>query len=570
MAGDGQVVQIQQSWSRVMLALLIGVPAMGYVFYYMRKHKPKPDSVDGQDSKRKTEKTDSIEKAEIPAELTPETPLQKALKLKEDGNIMYKAKKFPEAIRCYSEAIELCPASEKEYLLSALYQNRAAAYESLDDLEAVISNCTEAIKIKPTYLKALLRRYKACEKLGNLRMAMEDVTACCILQQFSSTEELQNADRILKSLGLEEAEKYMKVKPAVIPSSEFIKHYFNSFSNDPISKYLTSTENGAQEEGEATGLVAAKKAMRNADYENVIPLCSNEINLVKQNNSEPNDAYYEALLLRGTMHLLSSQDVLARADLTEIVEASSVDPKVAVSALLKRAGLFMQDVQMAKAHEDYQTAIRIDPGNSDIYHQMAQMLLLDDKTEEALEQFEKAYTLNPKATIVLTQKLYAEYKLAMKNKNKVKADSAKLRLDEVVSQNPKVTEGFLLLAQIYNENDEYQKAEDVINRAIKADPRNATILVHKGLLRLQWKADVDGSIEEMERAIKLDPKCEFAYETLASVEVQRGNLLKAIPLFEKALPLTKCLREAAHIISLKAAAQAQYTVSSSLGVSFQL
>lgn len=47
--------------------------------------------------------------------------------------------------------------------------------------------------------------------------------------------------------------------------------------------------------------------------------------------------------------------------------------KVVVNALLKRAGLFMQDVQMAKANEDYDTAKKVDPGNSDIYHQMAQV-----------------------------------------------------------------------------------------------------------------------------------------------------------------------------------------------------
>ena len=62
----------QQSWSRVMLALLIGVPAMGYVVYYMRKHKPKPDSVDGSDSSKKPIKTDSVEKSDVPIVAKPE------------------------------------------------------------------------------------------------------------------------------------------------------------------------------------------------------------------------------------------------------------------------------------------------------------------------------------------------------------------------------------------------------------------------------------------------------------------------------------------------------------------
>ena len=39
------------------------------------------------------------------------------------------------------------------------------------------------------------------------------------------------------------------------------------------------------------------------------------------------------------------------------------------------------------------------------------------------------------------------------------------------------------------------------------------------------------------RALEVDDKCEFAYETLGTVEVQRGNLTKAVQLFEKAIPL---------------------------------
>lgn len=80
------------------------------------------------------------------------------------------------------------------------------------------------------------------------------------------------------------------------------------------------------------GLAAAKKAMKDGNYEKVIPLCTDEINRVKGTDTPPKDAYYEALLLRGTMHLLCSQDTLSRADLTEIIEADSADPKVILSS----------------------------------------------------------------------------------------------------------------------------------------------------------------------------------------------------------------------------------------------
>ena len=39
------------------------------------------------------------------------------------------------------------------------------------------------------------------------------------------------------------------------------------------------------------------------------------------------------------------------------------------------------------------------------------------------------------------------------------------------------------------------------------------------------------------KALDVDDKCEFAFETLGIIEVQRGNLSKAVNLFEKTIPI---------------------------------
>ena len=68
------------------------------------------------------------------------------------------------------------------------------------------------------------------------------------------------------------------------------------------------------------------------------------------------------------------------------------------------------------------------------------------------------------------------------------------------------------------------------------------------------------------RAADRDDKCEFAYETLGTIEVQRGNLKKAIELFEKAIPLANTELEMGHLFGLRDAAIAQTTVSAKLGI----
>ena len=49
---------------------------------------------------------------------------------KNKGNKYFKGGRYELAIKCYSEAIEVCPEGKKEDL-STFFQNRAAAYEQL-------------------------------------------------------------------------------------------------------------------------------------------------------------------------------------------------------------------------------------------------------------------------------------------------------------------------------------------------------------------------------------------------------------------------------------------------------
>ena len=41
------------------------------------------------------------------------------------------------------------------------------------------------------------------------------------------------------------------------------------------------------------------------------------------------------------------------------------------------------------------------------------------------------------------------------------------------------------------------------------------------LLALQWKQDSETSADFIKKALEVDDKCEFAYETLGTIEVQR-------------------------------------------------
>lgn len=62
-------------------------------------------------------------------------------------------------------------------------------------------DCTLALELNPKYIKAYMRRAKACEATGHLKQCLEDITSVCILECFQNSSSLLMADRILKQLG---------------------------------------------------------------------------------------------------------------------------------------------------------------------------------------------------------------------------------------------------------------------------------------------------------------------------------------------------------------------------------
>ncbi|CAG02333.1 unnamed protein product, partial [Tetraodon nigroviridis] len=81
----------------------------------------------------------------------------KALKAKkEEGNKVFKEGNFEAAFDLYSEALTIDPNNIKTN--AKLYCNRATVGSKLNKLEQAIEDCTKAVKLDETYIKAYLRR----------------------------------------------------------------------------------------------------------------------------------------------------------------------------------------------------------------------------------------------------------------------------------------------------------------------------------------------------------------------------------------------------------------------------
>lgn len=302
--------------------------------------------------------------------------------------------------------------------------------------------------------------------------------------------------------------------------------------------------------------------MKEGKYEEIIGACNEELD----SNEIDTKRQIEARLLRGTMHLLLGSLSDASTDLDYIIDSSDASIDIKVNALIKRASLNVQNEQHQKGFEDFAAAEKLDANNADVFHQRGQVYVLLEKLDEALADFNTAVELAPNMCSAVVQRCYAEYRHACMVQNQVQIYNAIQATHRAAEKFPNNIECFNILAQILSEQQQFDKADELFEKAIKLQPTQASLYVHQGLLHLQWNGDIKKALELLNKAIEIDEKCELAYETLGTIQVQRGLLENAIDLFEKALKLCRSEMEMVHIYSLRNAAIAQLNVAKKLGL----
>lgn len=95
------------------------------------------------------------------------------------------------------------------------------------------------------------------------------------------------------------------------------------------------------------------------------------------------------------------------------------------------------------------------------------------------------------------------------------------KLEKLLTELSDVPEAFSLYAQILSEQEKYEKAEEYYRMALEKDANNGALIVQRALNIMTWKNEFDEAVKMLNQAIEIDNTCEFAYETLATIEIQR-------------------------------------------------
>ncbi|KAL9054145.1 MAG: hypothetical protein Q9162_004328 [Coniocarpon cinnabarinum] len=367
-----------------------------------------------------------------------------AAKLKAAGNQAYNAKKYDEAIDLYGKAI-LCKPDP------VFYSNRAACYNALSKWEKVVEDTTAAISLDSEYVKALNRRANAYEQLEKYSEALLDYTASCIIDGFRNDAAAQSVERLLKKVAEAKAKDILASKEKKLPSAMFVTNYLQSFRVKSTPEGLEDSAD-LSEDSAVGQLRKGLKAMNVRTAESYDEASKAFDKAIELGDLGDHEAY--AYNLRGTFRYLKGENMEALEDLTKSVnkqptltqsyikrasmhleqgerEAAAEDFKKATEQNENDPDIYYHRAQLhfilgefADAAKDYQKSIDIDkdfifshiqlgvtqykmgsiassmatfrrcrknfPQVPDVFNYYGELLLDQQKFQEAIEQFEQA------------------------------------------------------------------------------------------------------------------------------------------------------------------------------------
>ncbi|KAM0793038.1 hypothetical protein ACM66B_000527 [Microbotryomycetes sp. NB124-2] len=459
-----------------------------------------------------------------------------ALQLKAKGNKLYSNKKFTEAAAMYTKAI----ACEEQ---AVFYSNRAACYTNLGQLEKVIEDCTSALRLDPSYIKALNRRATAKDQLGgvdNLYDALCDFTAAAIIDNFQTESTQASVEKVMKKLAAEKAAQILAKREPKLPSPTFIKAYLEAFRPQPKP---TLPEQPSQ--GDKT-LDLAFSALDARDYAHAFTLFHEAL----EQDISNNERRAAALNMRATFRFIMSD---AREALADLDESTRIWPQ-GTQSWVKKASVHMELGQPEQAFRDFDKALEVDPENPDVFYHRGQVYFITQEFDKAIAEYRRSSEIEPTFIFSHIQLAVAQYK----NKS---VEKAMHQFRRFIKEHPTSPEVFNYYGELLLDQGSFEEAVQNFEKSIELEkdnkPRNALPLVNKALAIFQWKQDFAEAEKICREAIDIDEQCDVAIATLAQLLLQQNKVHEAVKMFEKSAEMARTEPELINALTYESATKAQ-------------
>eukprot|EP00931_Biecheleriopsis_adriatica_P022008 TRINITY_DN14246_c0_g1_i2.p1 TRINITY_DN14246_c0_g1~~TRINITY_DN14246_c0_g1_i2.p1 ORF type:complete len:409 (-),score=50.86 TRINITY_DN14246_c0_g1_i2:349-1575(-) len=148
---------------------------------------------------------------------------------KQRGNELLQEGKFYDAVLAYTDALNSTEklTVQSTMFLSSLRSNRAFAYLKLQEWDNVLTDCTAALKLNTSNIKARYRRALAFYEQGHLESAWEDLLKLELLA--ADSDYIGDVHKLQRKVSIKQGEPFPEIKLAYdVQALEYTKMQGNS------------------------------------------------------------------------------------------------------------------------------------------------------------------------------------------------------------------------------------------------------------------------------------------------------------------------------------------------------
>jgi len=216
--------------------------------------------------------------------------------------------------------------------------------------------------------------------------------------------------------------------------------------------------------------------------------------------------------------------------------------------LIKEGNFYYENNEIDLAIARYEQSLLFNPDNPKTYHNLGEAYLQKNNLDKALENINKAISLEPDENLRVLS--YLNQGLIFKRQRNW-PDALKA-YNKVVALRPGYAKAYNNIGTIFIEVTDYDHAIANFDKAIELDRNFAFAYNNRGKAYL-LKGDVDSALRDIEQSIRLDPTNAHAYLNRARAYVKKDDKNKARADFQTVLTLSReaeLVREAKEYLNL--------------------
>ena len=222
-----------------------------------------------------------------------------------------------------------------------------------------------------------------------------------------------------------------------------------------------------------------------------------------------------AYVLKGMIY--EKESFLSKAE-DEYTRALDYDSE-SISALDMRARVLLREGKPRKSLEDMNALSKLAPKDPDVFMTRARIYVKLKEYPAALADYTRVESLSPGDDRVIKEKVPVFFKMDQ-------AQKALSALTAYGATHPDDVDALVLEARAHILLKAYHKAEQILKRARTKRPLHAPVYLYMGVV-LARNQDPDHALENLNRAIELDPTLVEAYKERARTFTELGEPVRA-------------------------------------------